>query len=326
MFAQKIDPTVSVSRDFDVNTENINKSKLPLLLNDSLYNFNLDFNYSIFDKKYTDLYKFSDTKSIELTPHRQSYLPIFQAKLGYLSPLTPKGSLFFYPKLKNGVYFGIAANHSSFWGKLPLVGFEQSKSKVYDSYKVSARDMQNSIALNAGYSGKKNEFSIRGKFTSDYYSFYGANANKLATIIDFPNFLDSLSNHKYVKDNRSRRYNLFEIGANFRSLKERGTRGRFNYLVDFYYSTLNDKASIFPNNQINVKTNYFNFNGKFGPAVGRYADLLFGLELDYNNKISYTTDNYNSDDIFPNDKYCNLINLSAEYRIQKNRWNLFVKF
>ena len=60
---QKIDPLLEVSRDFDGKLLEIHKSKLNTNINDSLTNFNLDFNYSIFKNPYRDMYEFNPLPS-----------------------------------------------------------------------------------------------------------------------------------------------------------------------------------------------------------------------------------------------------------------------
>ena len=63
---QKIDPTVEVEKEFDGKMTNIVKGALNSSIPDSLTSFNLNFNYSIFDKPYKDLYEFSTLPSAQL--------------------------------------------------------------------------------------------------------------------------------------------------------------------------------------------------------------------------------------------------------------------
>lgn len=336
--AQQIDPTVRVSRDFETNTDNIHKSKLPTTLPDGINDFNLNFDYTIFDKKFNTLYEFVPLDKVAYNTRTLNDDYSFFAKLAYMSSFSPEVVLKYNPKIGNGFILGLEASHNSFWGDLPLIGYTSKdfKTKDYTDLKTSAYNRSTDGGLNFGYSWKNKELNIRAKYTSGYYTFYGANAN--IVLIDDSDYLKKLKDKKYMEDNRSRKTDLFETGVNFRSIKERGRARRFNYNFNLYYASLQDKTKLFPINGlttngtnaddfngIDVKENYLSIDAKFGPAVGKYADLLFGVNLDLHNSINYNTSNYSSEYPFKNDKYCDIMNFFVEYRIQKNRWNMFLK-
>ena len=51
--------TVEVSRPYDVNLDGIQKPAIPVYVDDSLHRFDVHFDYSIFNRPYSDLYDFT---------------------------------------------------------------------------------------------------------------------------------------------------------------------------------------------------------------------------------------------------------------------------
>lgn len=58
--------TVEVSRPYDVNLDGIRKPDIPISIDDSLHRFDVRFDYSIFNRPYSDLYDFTPYESIQL--------------------------------------------------------------------------------------------------------------------------------------------------------------------------------------------------------------------------------------------------------------------
>ena len=90
LFAQ-IDPTVEVSRHYKVNIADIDRpqttdNRVP----DSLQKFDVGFDYSIFDRPYTDLYEFTpyQTDSISKVVRRRP--PFVMAQVGSQFPFAPE--------------------------------------------------------------------------------------------------------------------------------------------------------------------------------------------------------------------------------------------
>ena len=97
---QKIDPTLEVTREFDGKMMNIHKSPLETNVADSLRDFALDFNYTIFDKPYKDLYEFTPIASARIYNQTESEWPVLLLKGGVSFPFTPEAALYFQPELK----------------------------------------------------------------------------------------------------------------------------------------------------------------------------------------------------------------------------------
>ena len=58
--------TVEVSRPYDVNLDGIQKPVIPIYIDDSLHRFDVHFDYSIFNRPYSDLYDFTPYETIQL--------------------------------------------------------------------------------------------------------------------------------------------------------------------------------------------------------------------------------------------------------------------
>ena len=95
----KIDPTLEVKRDFDVKLQDVTKSKLNTYIADSLKSFNLNIQYSIFNKPYKDLYEFSPLPSAQIEkPGKQEY-PFLYTDLGFNFPTNPHLKIMLSPRL-----------------------------------------------------------------------------------------------------------------------------------------------------------------------------------------------------------------------------------
>ena len=94
---QTIDPTVEVNRDFQGKIMEIAKGKLNTTIADSLNIYNIDFNYSFFDKQYKDLYEFSPLPSASIVENNGAHEYKFMVKGGMGTPFTPEAALWLTP-------------------------------------------------------------------------------------------------------------------------------------------------------------------------------------------------------------------------------------
>lgn len=160
LFGQTIDPTVEVSREFDVKLGEIHKPEIPKNVADSLRSFNISFDYSIFNRPYRDLYEFSPYESAAIKPAKGARHPISYLKIGTRFPLKPSAELYLQAVTKKGFYAGIFAEHDSYWGAIP--------SAVGD-YDLDVRKMRNEFGGNLKYAWNAGEFSFdAGALLSSY--------------------------------------------------------------------------------------------------------------------------------------------------------------
>jgi len=160
LFGQTIDPTVEVSREFDVKLGEIHKPEIPKDVADSLRRFDISFDYSIFNRPYRDLYEFSPYESAAIKPAKDAHHPFSYLKIGTQFPFQPSAELYLQAVTKKGFYAGIYADHDSYWGKIP--------SSVGE-YSLDVRKMRNDFGGNLKYAWKEGEFSFdAGALLSDY--------------------------------------------------------------------------------------------------------------------------------------------------------------
>ena len=90
----QIDPTVEVSRAYNVQLSEIAKPQLRPFVADSLKRFDISFDYSIFDRPYMDLYDFVPYQMTELEKAASVRHPFIAAKIGVQYPLMPDASVY----------------------------------------------------------------------------------------------------------------------------------------------------------------------------------------------------------------------------------------
>ncbi|MBR5034846.1 MAG: hypothetical protein IKX71_06030 [Bacteroidales bacterium] len=107
LYAQ-IDPTVEVSRQYKVNITDIDR---PMAddhsVADSLQRFDVDFDYSIFNRPYTDLYEFTPYQTDSISKVTRRRPPYVMAQIGSQIPFSAdmmlRSQLVAKPKLNIGV-------------------------------------------------------------------------------------------------------------------------------------------------------------------------------------------------------------------------------
>lgn len=287
---QRIDPTVEVKRDFDSKLLDTHKSKLNTSFNDSLKNFSLNFNYSIFNKTFNDLYEFSPLPSAQINETKVHKYPTFFAKVGLNIPINPYAYISFSPKTKDklGLLFNIS--HNSFWGKLPLSGLNSSSLLTFaqDDSKTKADNSNTEIGatLNSRYNGGQLAFNVN--YTNAYNTFYGSN------------FYDKTNNNN--KQN-SHTYNAIDLNFNIESIHNKEKAPKFNYNIRAQYSYIKDESIV------DINGHYFKIASKIGPSFGKYSKLLLGIQVENSNR------EYNGASI----NY-GLIDFTPEYKIERGRW------
>jgi hypothetical protein len=271
LFAQqKIDPTIEVKRDFDGKMLEINKSKLDTRINDTLNNFNLNFNYSIFEKPYRDMYEFSPLPSARIHSPVTAQYPAFYANLGIGFPINPHADIYYQPRFKkSNNTLAIQGTYHSFLDDLPQVKMNTKTHKTEKSdRKVAADNYVMGLQADYGHSWNSGEFSLGAGYSSNYYTYYGFNEQGLQSLGGF-----NLTDSKIMRDNFSHTYNQFDVRFKVKSTDSKEKGARFNYKFYASYQNTSDKV---------VHTKRFTENllkagGELGPAFGKYNKFLIGV-------------------------------------------------
>ena len=115
--------TVRVDKNYEGDLTSAGKPKMVLNFADTLRNFNLNFDYHIFDKPFRDLYEFSPLPTVQIHSPMQADYPWIIAKLGISMPFSPVATVYIQPDIfknntenvSNSLRFKI--EHKSYWGK-----------------------------------------------------------------------------------------------------------------------------------------------------------------------------------------------------------------
>ena len=115
--AQELDPTVVVNRAYEGQLVEVNKPSFDMMVPDSVTRFDLDFDYTVFEKPYMGTYEFSPyllkmQPSSAAQKRRQLYL---RAGAGYT--LYPTFDLVWSPTFKGPFRMDVYALHRSYFGK-----------------------------------------------------------------------------------------------------------------------------------------------------------------------------------------------------------------
>lgn len=161
-FAQ-IDPTVEVDRSFDVTIGDITKPDLPVAVADSLHRFDISFDYSIFDRRYAELYEFNPFEATSLGIKSTRRPPFFYARLGAQYPLIPSAELYLQAGTDRGAHFTLYGRHDSFWGKLPHA--------VTDDMTYDAGKMKNKAGGTLTYAWATGEMTLDASYGFDRFDY-----------------------------------------------------------------------------------------------------------------------------------------------------------
>lgn len=240
-FAQ-IDPTVEVSRNYDVRLQDVDKPENPLSYDDSLNRFDVSFDYSIFNRPYRDLYDFTPYETVQLSTVGRNRTPVFYAKLGTQYPWIPNGEIYLQTKPKNGFCAGLYGLHNSFWGGTAL--------GRYDAV-ADTRRMNNALggAFTYDWSTGSIIFDIKDRY--DRYA-YDIPHNPLSSAHETSPFLGTLLHSN----------NAFSASANISSANEEDNS--VYYDITLLYRNTAKNAGFAADSAVSLSENFLNVSGFVG--------------------------------------------------------------
>lgn len=144
--AQNLDPTVEVSRVYEGKLIEVRKPVMEMNVPDTLYRFDLDFDYSVFSNPYRGSYEFNPYM-MDMRPESNLQTPSrFYLRAGAGYTLHPVFDLLWSPDLKGAFSVDVYGQHRSYVGGYrPLMGNE-----AYDGY-----DLLSKAGADFGYDWKK---------------------------------------------------------------------------------------------------------------------------------------------------------------------------
>lgn len=158
----QIDPTVEVSRKYEAGIQDMNKPFIPTEVADSLERFDISFDYSIFNRQYSDLYEFTPYDAAQLSTVGTKRAPFFYAKIGTQFPVIPTAEIYLQGGHNKGFYGSLYGNHNSFWGQLHNAVTDEK----YDSDRMASN-----VGGNLCYAWEEGEFKFDANYNFDRYNY-----------------------------------------------------------------------------------------------------------------------------------------------------------
>lgn len=154
--AQNLDPTVEVSRVYEGKLIEVHKPAIEMAVPDTLYRFDLDFGYSVFDKTYKGSYEFNPYM-LDMRPESNLQSPSqFYLRAGAGYTLHPAFDLLWSPVFNKPLSVNVYGNHRSYVGGYrALMGNE-----AFNGY-----DLLSKAGADFGYDWKK----VALDFGASYY-------------------------------------------------------------------------------------------------------------------------------------------------------------
>lgn len=270
--AQNIDPTVEVKRDFDGRMINIHKSHLKSNIHDSLSNFNLSFNYSIFDKPYKDLYEFSPLPSADLQGKTKEKMPVFFAKGGVSFPFSPLAEIYWQPQLKKGNILQLNGFYNGFYSMMNTLAIDGESYDIIRNKDVKSYSSNTSYGVGGTYSyhWKNGALSLDMGYNGGSNTYYGFLTTPQMTA-DSPLAL-KIGNKNFMADSCSHNWQQFGAKFSIGSVDARVSKVCFHYKVNVGYTNTSDKYL-----QDKLSENLIVVSGEFGPTFGKYNRISIGF-------------------------------------------------
>ena len=273
----RINPKVEVQRDYEGQIMEVAKPKLSINIPDSISQFNIAMDYTIFDKPYHDLYAFTPLPSVHLSSQKTEKLPWVYMRIGTLWQTSPVADLLVQAPLSNTSSLLLTAQHQSFRGELPR--YQQAGKTVADN-------MLNKTNLRYGLNWENGRFEIGGGYDYNYYTYYGIAPSY------FPDSFHSanLNNRTFMRDSMSHAYNLYHADIALSSLTtvQRGVEWGFSA----GWRMIEDRARLWNvAGSLASRENLIRFKGEVGfrsqpeqmvgvAVQGAFSNNLFSSEID----------------------------------------------
>lgn len=162
---QNLNPTVDVTRDYEVKMMEIRKPLQTMHIPDSVLKFNIDVDYSVFDNPYRGSYDFSPYLINVRPDARKADDGRFYLRFGAGYPLHPEGDIVFSPRMKGPFRLGIYGHHRSYIGKYHDIVYDAGKYAKSGEW-WNGRDMATKAGVDGLYAWTGGLFSFDASFNN----------------------------------------------------------------------------------------------------------------------------------------------------------------
>ena len=250
--AQNLDPTVEVRRTYQGKLLEVHKPSLEMSVPDSLTNFDLDFDYSVFNNPYKGAYEFSPYKML-MSPlggrdkARKFYM---RAGLGY--ELHPCLDLTWAAVSKDRLHLDVWATHNSFVGNYRKIDYNPSDLAL--TWNRQDKEFGYDLKTNAGTTLRYDWYKGRLDLNAAYYGVHQKDmfySGRCYDALDVNFGISSKSEQEH--------YFMYDIRADYR------------FGTDKYLSLSPDR----------LQEHVVSFNAVLGQVFGSRGSLLFDVGADY---------------------------------------------
>lgn len=216
VMAQNLDPTVEVSRVYEGKLIEVRKPVIEMSVPDTLYRFDLDFDYSVFDNPYRGTYEFNPYM-LDMRPESDLQQPsrlYLRAGAGYT--LHPVFDLLWSPDLKGPFGVDVYGTHRSYVGGYRSVGGNDAFNG-YDLLSVAGADFgydwkKAALDFGASYHG----IAVKDMYRCRSYNAVDAYASLSSKSVWPENFMYKADlAYRYAADGPSLMENDFSIDITF---------------------------------------------------------------------------------------------------------------
>jgi hypothetical protein len=288
-WAQNMDPTVTVTRQYQGKLIEVGKPDLTMTVPDSLTRFDLKIDYSVFDNPYKGAYEFNPYL-MEIRPQSEAFYGnefFLRAGAGYA--LYPTLDLAWTPKTKKTFKMSIFASHDSYFGHYRTITAQKQATTAQGSNpyiltykkgdaKWKGYDMLSRAGVNIRSDWKKGIFAA----TAMYYGIHTRD-NILAN-----------------NDSLQRGYNAADVNLRLTSKKEHRTQFFYDVAMGYRFAAETPAGAFYHNLALDL-TMGKNFNSK----SAFYVDLRGDSEI--------------SDTAFSS---VSTVSLVPKYVYNYGRWNI----
>jgi hypothetical protein len=253
-YGQNLNPTVEVTNAYEGGASSIAKPARTMAVPDSVTRFNLDFDYSVFEKPYQGAYEFTPYY-VQLKPTpKPSTTEKFYLRAGAGFTLHPELDLVWTPLQKEKFRLSVYATHQSYFGRYHDFALGTPQDGITPVVK-SGDKMKGYLA--------DTKAGIDGTFNWD---------GGLATL-DL-GFRNRMADDAYQYQKMSG----LEARARVRSLPSDELHLMYDATID--YSFLGGDLSSFHRSAKDFRESKFDLAGDFGPALDADRRILVGVNLD----------------------------------------------
>lgn len=194
-YGQGLTPTVSVTKDYEGKLLEVDKPSLRMDVPDSLYKFNLDFDYSVSSNPYNGSYEFHPYLQDIRPEARVEKHNVFWLRAGAGYSLHPEFEMIWSPRFKGAYSMDVYAFHNSYIGKYRPVSFADGRLEApkgskdrYKGFDTNTRagiqgrydwdkGMMNYDVYYLGIADK-DDFALRNFNSANVYARVASNSNE----------------------------------------------------------------------------------------------------------------------------------------------------